>query len=64
MIYLKTFKVRDFLLNVLKTENSKLAEDEEIIEQYKIETKKVQEKIAELKSSAVTFQVCLSFSLL
>jgi hypothetical protein len=51
--------VRDFLLNVLRSEDRQMKEDEAIIEQYKVDTKKVQQKISELRSGAVTFQVCL-----
>ena len=36
-----------------------MKEDEAIIEQYKIDTKKVQQKISDLRSGAVTFQVRL-----
>ena len=48
--------VREFLLNVLRAEDRQMKEDEAIIEQYKVDTKKVQQKIQELRSGAVTFQ--------
>ena len=49
--------VREFLLNVLRAEDRQMKEDEAIIEQYKVDTKKVQQKIEDLRSGAVTFQV-------
>ena len=49
--------VREFLLNVLRAEDRQMKEDEAIIEQYKVDTKKVEQKIQELRSGAVTFQV-------
>jgi len=49
--------VREFLLNVLRSEDRQMKEDEAIIEQYKVDTKKVQQKISDLRSGAVTFQV-------
>lgn len=38
-----------------------MKEDEAIIEQYRIDTKKVQQKINDLRSGAVTFQVIRFF---
>jgi hypothetical protein len=51
--------VREFLLNVLRSEDRQMKEDEAIIEQYKVDTKKVQQKISDLRSGAVTFQVTI-----
>ena len=39
-----------------------MKEDEAIIEQYRVDTKKVQQKINDLRSGAVTFQVISIFS--
>ena len=41
-----------------------MKEDEAIIEQYMVDTKKVQQKISELRSGAVTFQVIFSSTLI
>ena len=40
-----------------------MKEDEAIIEQYKVDTKKVQQKISDLRSGAITFQVHTYFKI-
>ncbi|XP_048417987.1 vacuolar protein sorting-associated protein 11 homolog isoform X2 [Stegostoma tigrinum] len=48
--------IKDYLINKLQQESDHIAEDERRIKQYREETKKIQEEIEELKSSAKIFQ--------
>ena len=48
--------VRRYLLNVYQTEEKQIEEHARVIEQYRVDTQKVQDRIHELKSSALTLQ--------
>ena len=49
--------VRDFLKNAILIEDRQTKSDEDLIEQYRIDTAEMKEKITRLKEDATTFQV-------